>query len=386
VPPQSRVRFAPALDRGEGSRVRFTPDSPKEGAPLPSPGPGGVEQAPDSFGQGMSDFNPMHLWRAAVERAARYPGGNPFFEMPEIAGRGFVRMVEEQAGKTQKATGAYLRDPFSIKKGARSVFEAAANFPGLGPTASTIRETAFGGEPLRAAGQLTTLGLTALAPKVIGGTYRGAKRFVENRRPSVQKASEQYQRGVAPGGGVGASTEEVLLKDFERAAPYIARETRGYPIQKGRAKIGEPGGAMRSAGIVRRAADNLWREAIEPVIEVFYSVQRPGGVVSERIRASYTALERKNSPGVVRVGERTAQFYDRTMTVGEMHAALKRINSKKSMKQYHALSREAQYAAEASNAALRAELAAASALRDAIFEAIEYTGGQKSGSRVQTSA
>jgi hypothetical protein len=209
--------------------------------------------------------------------------------------------------------------------------------------------------------------------RIIGNVAERALPFVKNALASPEKAGKLIERGVAPS-GLAAEDQAALRENIGRSSRYIAPETKGFPVQGGE------GGAMRTAGIYHRAGDNLWNGTIEPVVDFFKDVQRPGTNVSNAIREGFTDLDKQTKPAAVNAGEQLAQFFERRpFSVGEMADLVKQLNNDRGVARFYDMSPNEQAAAELADPSLRSKVRAVSALRETMFDAIGDTGGEQLG-------
>jgi len=190
---------------------------------------------------------------------------------------------------------------------------------------------------------------------------------------SPKKAAGLFERGVAPS-GMAAEDQAVMRENFNRAQKYIAPETRGYPIEGGE------GGAMRSAQVAHRAGENLWKGTVEPVVDLFKNVQRPGDDIGKAIRGSFTDLDKQTKPAAVNAGEQLAKFFEgRPISVGEMADLVKQLNNDRGVARFYDMSPNEQAAAELADPSLRSKVTTLRALREKMFDAIGDSGGERLG-------
>lgn len=252
---------------------------------------------------------------------------------------------------------------------------------GLGGAAGTEARRLMKGEPLtKQAAVDVGVGAAQGAGAEMGGQIIG--KGVELAAPQIAKllpeattktARSLYERGVVPS-GLSAEDQELMRENFGRAQKYIANETRGYPI-----KTGE-GGAMSSARIAHQAGENLWNRSVEPVIDAYKDVQRPGSTIGDSIRSSFTDLDRQTRGGAVKAGEDLAKYFDgKTLTVGQMQDMVTQLNNDKGVARFYDMSPNEQAAAELADPALRGKLATVRSLRESMFDAIGETGGDQVG-------
>lgn len=232
----------------------------------------------------------------------------------------------------------------------------------LGGAAGESLRRAIQGKPLnaQAAIDIGTAGAQGAASEmggqILGKGIEAAAPFIKSAvSPASTKAAAQfYERGVAPG-GLSAEDQQVMRENFNRAAKYIAPETRGYPVAKGE------GGAMRTAQIAHRAADNLWQGTVEPVADLFKDVQRPGDEIAGAIRNSFTDLDKQTRGAAVAAGDKLAQFFDgRPVSVGEMKDLITQLNNDRAVSRFYQMSPNEQVAAELGDPSLRGKVAALS--------------------------
>lgn len=242
-----------------------------------------------------------------------------------------------------------------------------------------------------AGGILGTFGFKApeAMSAVRDSVVAGAKRMYA----TPDRAAKLAQRAIFPD-TVKAGAEETLHEDLRRSGKYIADETRPYPIPSGPSRnikvpsgnggmneINQAGGAVQSSRVIRRAANNLWSQSVEPVVELFADVQRPGNVVADAITGSFNDADRATSVGLRRVkaGEQLARSFNRPMSVRQMNEAIKNMNAEPGVAKYYEMSPSEQAAVERSNPALRSQVRAVEGLRSLMFDTIAESGGEKLG-------
>lgn len=198
--------------------------------------------------------------------------------------------------------------------------------------------------------------------------------------PSKEQAAALFERAVAPH-GMAAEDQAALRDSFDRAAKYIAPETRGPGNQIAKGE----GGVMRAADTAGNAADKLWDTYVNPAIKEYAQVQRPGAPVSAAIRSSFTDLEQNTAVGkrAIRAGEQLAQYFDRPLTVQEMSDIVTQLNNDKSVSRYYRMSPMEQTQAQLADPALRGKVAALNALRGQLFDTVGQVGGPDLGAQFQ---
>lgn len=197
--------------------------------------------------------------------------------------------------------------------------------------------------------------------------------MAERALASQKKAGELIERGVAPS-GVAAEDQALMRENIARSSKYVAPETKGFPIASGE------GGAMRTAAIYHRAGDNLWNGTIEPVVDLFRDVQRPGDDIANAIRDGFTDFNKQTKPAAVNAGEHLAQFFERKpISVGEMADLVKQLNNDRAVARFYDMSPNEQASAELADPSLRSKVRTLSALREKMFDTIGETGGDQLG-------
>lgn len=209
------------------------------------------------------------------------------------------------------------------------------------------------------------------------------------RPPTVQRASDLFERGV--GSTMGADPEATFHQDFRRAAKYIAPETKQYPLPGGRGRdvkvptgpSGQmspsyrPGGAVQSANVAHNAKLNLWRNYVDPVMEQFGDVQRPGSTLSEAVRNSVTGYDLQFNPGVARKTLEFADALDRPMTIRQMNEFVKQMNAEPGVTRFYNLDADGQAAVLKVNPLVRSQITVVEAARKQILDALEDVGGEQ---------
>jgi hypothetical protein len=230
------------------------------------------------------------------------------------------------------------------------------------------------------------VGASPVTGEVVGGLLGGAGSDIwpikESgtigdlfRMPATQKrAAGLFERGVAPG-GMAAEDQALMRENFDRAAKYIAPQTRnGAEIQGGE------GGAMRTAAVAHDAADTLWQKNVEPVVETFKGVQRPGDNIAHAIRGGFTDLDKATKPAAVNAGNDLANYFaGRPVSVGEMADYVRQLNNDRGVTRFYNMSPNEQVAAEMADPSLRSKVEALKALRGEMFDAIGQSGGEQLG-------
>jgi hypothetical protein len=203
----------------------------------------------------------------------------------------------------------------------------------------------------------------------------GASLLPRLSRAPAKSAAGFFERGVVPT-GISAEDQAVMRENWQRAQKYIAPETRGFPIGAGE------GGSMRAAGIAGRAKDNLWQSTVDPVVEMFKDVQRPGDDIGQAIRSSFTEMDKTTRPAAVSAGEKLAQFFEgKPISVGEMADQVKQLNNDRAVSRYYQMSPNEQAQAELADPALRSKVTALSTLREKLFDTIADSGGDRLGTQ-----
>jgi hypothetical protein len=204
--------------------------------------------------------------------------------------------------------------------------------------------------------------------------------------PTEAKAANLFERGAGPGSDI--ADQEAQRINEARVRKYIADETRNYPISQGdvakttRDTAGNPltrneTGAMRTATVTHRAATNLWDRTVQPLINIFGDVQRPGSEIADAIReANPKGVTAETAPGraSIKANGELAQAFDHPMTVKEMADEITNLNNNKAVSNFHGMTPAEQVQAEIGDPSLRGKLAALDKLRETVFDAIGETG------------
>lgn len=256
------------------------------------------------------------------------------------------------------------------------------------------------GRPLAAAGDILGGIANTLGPKIMQSArpVQRARQALQNRYASPERAGKLYERAIAPS-NAEAFDQEAMRQDFKQASPYIAQETRGYPltqpkggaidvpsgVSKQTQRMELQGGAMRSSGIARRSANNLWDRTITPVVDTFADATRPVNDVAEAIRGTISEIDAVKSPGKVSATQKLADFFDQkqNLTVKEMNELVKEFNNEKAIGRFYELSPTEQMQAQLADPALQGKVAALKSLRLKLFDTIADAGGEALGTGFQ---
>jgi hypothetical protein len=270
-----------------------------------------------------------------------------------------------------------LKQPGFLNKALGGLEYVESGLPYVGPMTVAAHEKFAnkdyaGGLGASLSAGLAATGLAKSAPAIADASASK----LNSLGPSVDKATDLYQRAVKPG-SVTPEEEEQVRGDFKRAARYIGPEAQRQAVP------GDRTGVATASRIAGNAATKLWDSQVQPLRQQFGNVESSGSDVATEVRKSVTNLDAATKEPVVTATNKLAQFFDRPMTVGEKFDLVTQLNNDKAVSRWYDMSPSEQTQAEIADPSLRGKVAAVNALRGSLFEDVNRIGGEKLGARFQ---
>jgi hypothetical protein len=247
-------------------------------------------------------------------------------------------------------------------------YKTASGAYGLATKGATPEKV---GDTLGGTGEL--LGSVALVKPAVSAVS-------DTLTPPTLRATNLYQRAVAPGGTTAEGQLE-SRETFDRAAPYLAEQERATPVLNKQPAdspfAGQKMGVMNYRQNAQGAAKSLW-EKIEPRAQMYSTAPleptKAGLTAADAIRSTTNPTEAQLNPGKVAGVQDLATFYDKPMSVGEALDRISELNSDKGVQAYEQSLPDKQAELLKGDPTIEGKITAANTLRDQVFDSIETHG------------
>lgn len=310
-----------------------------------------------------------------IARTGKDPGEGIRAWGSDLLGRA-ARMGEGLTSPKGAALGAAsivapeVAGPYMIGEG---VYNAIKHAPGALEGNPEEAGAALGGlSEATGGGALSGTGFSPKGTGIVGSVRRALT-------PTVTRAEGLSNRALFPREmpvGEQPEVKEEFGRVFRNVGPY----TKAAPLPKGE------GGALAGAQQVRQAAQNIWDEKVEPVLDSYGHVQRSTDDIAEKIRGTVGKTDRElNSP---RVGatDKLASLYDgKVQTVRDMADRVTELNNDKAVSRFQNMDANGQSQALLADPALRGKVAELNGLRDKLFKTVGEEGGETLGDEFRES-
>lgn len=244
--------------------------------------------------------------------------------------------------------------------------------PAVGVDPVSQRNRAERGDTAGILGENTIPALSAVAPLA----HEALGHTTPNRSATsikTEKAGNMLRRAVTPNGMSVADEprfNEMTSALQRNIGPYV----RATPIEKG------PGGAKVAADMTRQAAQNIWSERVEPVIENHAEVQRPISDVGQKIRsAAKPANAELENNAIAKYADR----FEGSWSVRQIADEIRELNNNKAVGKFMSAEPQEQAAMLGADPALRGKVQGLSALKEKLFDVVGEEGGESANADFQ---
>ncbi|MBU6231685.1 hypothetical protein KGP36_03370 [Patescibacteria group bacterium] len=254
----------------------------------------------------------------------------------------------------------------------------------VGDVTRGIKELVLGGQeagkPMGTSSGIVNNPVTsaiAAAPEAAELASRGTEAIGNMIGPSVEKAEGLSNRALFPR-DMPVGEQPQIHSEFNRVARSVAPYTKETPLETGE------GGALRGAHVARQAAQNIWDENVEPVVESYGQVRRPTTDLAEKIRGTVSDTDRELGSPRAHATDKLADLYQgQTKTVKEMADRVRELNNDKAVVRFQNMDANEQSQALLGDPSLRGKVAELNGLRDKMFDTISQEGGDTLGAQFQ---
>ena len=207
-----------------------------------------------------------------------------------------------------------------------------------------------------------------------GIASEGLPKAIDLARTAVPKIGE-VATGAAKASGIGLSPIEKLVKAagpsvrdanfpqaLQTAAPELARQNAVTPVKS----------VQDMADTAHTAADNLWKQRIEPQITRNAAAPIDGSRVAQGIRSGIDEGMRDLFPEQAAKAEQLASKFDGPIPLSKANAYLKTLNAQ--LKGFYKMSPEARAAAGVTDGRISSMEDAANGLRQEMYSKLDSLG------------